>query len=293
MGKVSSFPLKLESKYCWPFITTMILLKPFIWSFCVFLFVLKSVSWVLLGSSSILLSKKLYHAGSSTWQNINIVFTHLGRRWEQKGGNRPRSRKHYNTFIWSAKSYKDPSDLTDYEYTRKFRLWINKKVRDCPSQKTPEAFFRSFSYYFLFWQPLILWKEQASGCINNPNYPQPILYWCLYCSFLKYFIHCHLKQLDNNVCLTRLSSIRIRASNSCSPICHFGWDTEPSPAGDSGERDLALYFPGSNNTRLSGPPALARVRTLKTIQSTFSFLKRREGEKEIKLEKKIVNFKAK
>lgn len=93
------------------------------------------------------------------------------------------------------------------------------------------------------------------------------------------FIHSHTKQLDNNVSLTRLSSIRIRASNSCSPICHFGWDTEPSPDGDSEERDLALYFPGSNSTKLSGPPALARVRTLKTIQSTISFL-REEGKKQ-------------
>lgn len=64
----------------------------------------------------------------------------------------------------------------------------------------------------------------------------------------------------NNI-LTRLSSIRMRASNSCSPICHLGGELLPSPDGDPGERDLALYLPGSRRTKLSGPPALARVRT--------------------------------
>lgn len=61
--------------------------------------------------------------------------------------------------------------------------------------------------------------------------------------------------------LTRLSNIRMRASNSCSPICHLGGDPLPSPTGGPGKRDLALYFPGSSKTKLSGPPELARVRT--------------------------------
>lgn len=61
--------------------------------------------------------------------------------------------------------------------------------------------------------------------------------------------------------LTRLSSMRMRASNSCSPSCHADGESPPSPEGGPGERALALYFPGSSRTRLSGPPELARVRT--------------------------------
>lgn len=136
-----------------------------------------------------------------------------------------------------------------------------------------------FSCCLLAWGPLIFGKEQAAGCINYANYMQPILHQRPLLQLLKHFIHYHMKQLDKNACLTRLSSIRIRASNSCSPICHFGWDTVPSPAGDSGERDLALYFPGSKSTKLSGPPALARVRTLKTIKSSFSFLETKKTTK--------------
>lgn len=61
---------------------------------------------------------------------------------------------------------------------------------------------------------------------------------------------------------TKLSSILMRASNSCSPICHLGCVEDPSPAG-SGTRGRHLYFPGSSITRLSGPPVLASVRTWK------------------------------
>lgn len=89
--------------------------------------------------------------------------------------------------------------------------------------------------------------------------------------------HCHLcfrtKPLPSSGSdvLTRLSSIRMRASNSCSPISHLGGDPVPSPAGDPGERDLALYFPGSRRTKLSGPPALVRVRTFSKTSRHYSW----------------------
>lgn len=68
--------------------------------------------------------------------------------------------------------------------------------------------------------------------------------------------------------LTKLSSILMRASNSCSPTCHLGWVEDPSPAG-SGTCGRDLYFPGSNITRLSGPPALASVRTYKILRGVY------------------------
>lgn len=75
---------------------------------------------------------------------------------------------------------------------------------------------------------------------------------------------------SSRAALTRLSSIRMRASNSCSPISHLGGDPVPSPAGDPGDRDLALYFPGSRSTKLSGPPALARVRTFSKTNEHYN-----------------------
>lgn len=80
-------------------------------------------------------------------------------------------------------------------------------------------------------------------------------------------LHCLPKMMDfqklTSVILTKLSSILMSASYSCSPSCHLGCVEELSPAG-SGTRGRALYFPGSSITTLSGPPALASVRTYKT-----------------------------
>lgn len=68
------------------------------------------------------------------------------------------------------------------------------------------------------------------------------------------------KRFEVSAVLTKLSSILMKASNSCSPTCHLGCVEDPS-LGGSGTRERALYFFGSNNTRLSGPPALASVLT--------------------------------